>query len=113
MAVVLVSIYLLMNLVVILSGLNYLTEHPENFQAWLDNVSAGEWHFERPFNTGTGAGSILLACLLLFPKLALGLSGFETGVAVMPLIKGKGDDTFEQPAGRIRNTRKLLVTAAL
>lgn len=45
-------------------------------------------------------------CLLLFPKLALGLSGFETGVAVMPLIEG------EELAGRIRNTRKMLATAA-
>ncbi|MBC7910320.1 MAG: amino acid transporter, partial [Pyrinomonadaceae bacterium] len=42
--------------------------------------------------------------LLLFPKLALGLSGFETGVAVMPLVQGPH---------RIRNTRMLLLTAAL
>ena len=41
--------------------------------------------------------------LLLFPKLALGLSGFETGVAVMPLVKGDQDDTPRHPAGRIRN----------
>ena len=46
-------------------------------------------------------------CLLLFPRLALGLSGFETGVAVMPLIKGEDLDA------RIRNTQKLLVTAAV
>ena len=51
--------------------------------------------------------------LLLFPKLALGLSGFETGVAVMPLVRGDPTDTDEQPAGRIRNTKKLLRTAAL
>jgi hypothetical protein len=42
--------------------------------------------------------------LLVFPKLALGLSGFETGVAVMPLVKSPN---------RIGNTRKLLATAAL
>ena len=46
--------------------------------------------------------------LLLFPKLALGLSGFETGVAVMPLVRGEAGDTDERPVGRIRNTNKLL-----
>ena len=47
---------------------------------------------------------IIALSLLVFPKLALGLSGFETGVAVMPLIKNPN---------RIENTRKLLMTAAL
>jgi hypothetical protein len=51
--------------------------------------------------------------LLVFPKLALGLSGFETGVAVMPLVEGDRTDTPERPAGRIRNTKRLLRTAAL
>jgi hypothetical protein len=51
--------------------------------------------------------------LLVFPKLALGLSGFETGVAVMPHAEGDATDTEERPAGRIRDTKKLLTTAAL
>jgi hypothetical protein len=51
--------------------------------------------------------------LLVFPKLALGLSGFETGVAVMPLVEGEPGDSETEPRGRIRNTRKLLRTAAL
>jgi hypothetical protein len=51
--------------------------------------------------------------LLVFPKLALGLSGFETGVAVMPLVRGDPRDSYERPIGRIRNTRKMLLTAAL
>jgi hypothetical protein len=53
------------------------------------------------------------AALLVFPKLALGLSGFETGVVVMPLVKGDASDTHDEPAGRIRNTQKLLTVAAL
>jgi hypothetical protein len=51
--------------------------------------------------------------LILFPKLALGMSGFETGVAVMTQVRGDKDDTEELPLGRIRNTKKLLVTAAV
>ncbi|GAA1658792.1 hypothetical protein [Actinoplanes couchii] len=43
--------------------------------------------------------------LLVFPKLALGLSGFETGVAVVPHIKG------DLPQ-RIRGGKQLLTTAA-
>ena len=49
---------------------------------------------------------MLGVALLVFPKLALGLSGFETGVAVMPLVEGD----LRQ---RIKNTRKLLICAAL
>ena len=56
---------------------------------------------------------IIGAALLVFPALALGLSGFETGVVVMPLVKGDAADTESAPLGRIRNAKKLLTTAAL
>jgi len=56
---------------------------------------------------------MVVFAMLLFPKLALGLSGFETGVAVMPLVQGEPGDNPARPIGRIRNTNKLLTTAAL
>jgi hypothetical protein len=51
--------------------------------------------------------------IIVFPQLALGLSGFETGVTVMPLVRGDEQDDQERPEGRIRNTGKLLTAAAL
>jgi hypothetical protein len=61
---------------------------------------------------------LMTGALLVFPKLALGLSGFETGVTVMPLIDGGPADRAHDPrsgpapVGRVANTRKLLLTAA-
>ena len=56
---------------------------------------------------------VVAVALVVFPKLALGLSGFETGVAVMPQIKGDPADPPEYPAKRIRDTSRLLTTAAV
>lgn len=66
-----------------------------------------------PFGVGGGMLLVFLTSLALFPKLALGLSGFETGVAVMPLVRGDADDDHDHPRARIRNTKKLLATAAV
>nr|WP_312034629.1 amino acid transporter [Actinoplanes sp. TBRC 11911] len=102
-AVVLVGAYLALNAVVIADGLTVIVTHPRTVAGW--GTALISQHGD-PFLT---AG----AALVIFPKLALGLSGFETGVAVMPQIRGDATDTEERPAGRIRGARRLLTTAAL
>jgi hypothetical protein len=96
-AVVLVGVYLLLNAIVSLVGIFHVLEQPRLILCW-----------KRALFTQHGSLlSILGVSCLLFPRLALGLSGFETGVSVMPLIQS---DNLEQ---RIYNTRRLLKTAAL
>jgi hypothetical protein len=96
-AVVLVGIYLGLNAIVTAVAFWQVLRHPEIFQNW-----------RHALITQRGNPLAMLGVsLILFPKLALGLSGFETGVAVMPLVRG--DDVTE----RVRNTRKLLATSAI
>ncbi|MCS7046045.1 MAG: amino acid transporter [Gemmataceae bacterium] len=113
LAVAIVTVYLVLNGIVVASSLWYLYQHPDRLFHWQQDVAAGRWQFEKPFDFGTDPWGIFFVCALLFPKLALGLSGFETGVAVMPLVRGDPGETNAAPRGRIRNTRKLLLTAAV
>jgi hypothetical protein len=110
-AVVLVGAYLFLNIIVVGRGLYELFfVHPDALPRWyhamlnttVDGISVNKNFFV-----------VIGIAFLLFPKLALGLSGFETGVAVMPLVKGHGGDPQEVLRGRVHNTRKLLLTAAL
>ena len=103
LAVFIVAVYLALNVVVVGRALMEVAVRADLLETW-----------SRAVMTQHGSPWTALAIsLLLFPKLALGLSGFETGVAVMPLVRGNPDDLPGRPAGRIRNTRKLLATAAL
>ena len=102
-AVVLVTAYLTLSLLVIARGTQMIAAQPELLGNWLSALTHG---YATPL-------AVIGAALLVFPKLALGLSGFETGVVVMPLIRGDASDTEANPAGRIRNGQKLLSTAAL
>jgi hypothetical protein len=103
MAVVLVFVYLTLNFAVVGWGMVQMLTHPQVLVDWEHAL------FQQHGNPLAMIG----LSLILFPKLALGLSGFETGVAVMPLLKGDPDDDEDHPVGRIRNANKLLLVAAL
>ncbi len=102
-SVYIVGIYLLLTNIIVGWGLWQLTLHPHLTHDWLHKLTT---NFGSIF-------SMLSAACLLFPNLALGLSGFETGVAVMPMVRGDATDSPENQAGRIRNAKYLLTTAAL
>jgi hypothetical protein len=128
LAVALVVLYVGLNVVVLGYELTQLVIDPAPIHVWWANLFAQQ------------SNPLLMVgfTLLLFPKLALGLSGFETGVAVMPLIQGRreardvGAALSEERAGggapasdiqeedrasdlsaRIHNAQKMLGTAAL
>lgn len=119
-AVVLVGIYLVLNFTVVLVGFYEIATQPAVVWDWKESLLQS---YRNPF-------AMIGTALLVFPKLALGLSGFETGVVVMPLVKGNGAGASHESVGvhstsrggytsgaelqgRIQNTRKLLICAAL
>jgi hypothetical protein len=102
-AVALVGMYLLLNFIVVADAIYQVITHPSTVVDWQQML----------FSAYSSPLAMVGLSLLLFPKLALGLSGFETGVVVMPLVRGSPGDTEERPTGRIRNTRTLLTAAAI
>src|SRR5215218_3657003 len=98
-----VGAYLLVNLVVVAAGFYEIAQQPQALAGWQSAL----------FREHGNALGMIGVALLVFPRLALGLSGFETGVSMMPLVRGDADDAPERPEGRIRNTRKMLLAAAL
>jgi len=102
-AVVLVVVYLSLNVVVMVNALWNVITAPELVTNWRNMLTTEH----------SNIWVMIGISLVVFPKLALGLSGFETGVAVMPQVQGSPDDDPAHPSMRIRNTRKLLTAAAL
>lgn len=109
--------YIILNIIVLTRAVIEVFHHPEALPNW-------QTSFWQAVTAGghSGWGGAFIAAALIFPKLALGLSGFETGVSVMPLVAGGKDKNEHEgavevvgqpPRGRISNTRKLLTAAAL
>src|SRR3954471_23327201 len=99
-----VGTYLLLTMVVVAVGFFEMAMQPENIGSWQSSLLS---------NYNSDPLLMIGASLLVFPQLALGLSGFETGVGLMPLVRGDEGDEPDHPAGRIRNTTKMLTLAAL
>jgi hypothetical protein len=101
-AIPLVVVFLVLNAVVVAVAVSAIIADPGVFADWLGRVAASG-----------SASDVARTAVLAFPLLVLGLSGFETGVSMMPLVKSEGFTEFQVLASRVRNTRKLLTTAAL
>lgn len=102
-AIPLVALFLGLNAVVIGAGLLDMAADPSLFAGWLDRL--GDQHLS--------VLDALRTAAIAFPLLVLGLSGFETGVSMMPLVSAKGATAAQRLVSRIRNSKKLLTTAAL
>ena len=98
----LVALYLGVNAITLTACCSRLLAEPHYFSDWVSKVSM---QYSSPWQA-------FMVSFFVFPQLALGLSGFETGVAVMPLIRTTHQDE-RLLAERVRNTRILLVTVAL
>jgi amino acid transporter len=102
-AIPLVVVFLGLNAVVTVVGFVDVFNTPGAFSSWIDALTSGRGGF----------GGVIGPAVLAFPALVLGLSGFETGVSMMPLIAADGKTPEERMKSRIRNTRKLLTAAAV
>lgn len=101
-AVILVTAYMTLNLVIVAAGVYHIYQNPQLLLDWQSKLFVSY-----------DLQGVILVSLMLFPRLALGLSGFETGALVAPLVTGYPTDTEEHPVGRIHNTQKLLLGAAV
>jgi amino acid transporter len=101
-AIPLVVSYLLLNAVVVAVGFFQIARDPGFLSGWREALTSAHG----------GLGGMLGTAALAFPLLVLGLSGFETGVSMMPLVKTHSATDQERLAVRIHNTRKLLTVAA-
>jgi hypothetical protein len=102
-AIPLVAVFLGLNAIVIVEGAVRLFTDPAPVEQWMAALTS----------SGSGFSGVIVPALLAFPLLVLGLSGFETGVSMMPLVAAKGATPEERLASRVRNTRKLLTAAAV
>jgi hypothetical protein len=129
LAVLVVGLYLVLTGIVVGSGLAYLAHHPERLEKWLsvlnpvvtqvppgipvEDVVETEGAVAAAESTFSVVAALSLYALLIFPQMALGLSGFELSMTSAPLVRGRPGDDPARPRRRIRGTRLLMTTAAV
>src|ERR671911_2343848 len=94
---------MLLNLIIVVVGFYEIAANPATLANWTSAL----------FTDYPGPLAVLGISVLVFPQLALGLSGCEPGVSMIPVVRGDEDDDPLRPEGRIRNTRKMLTACAL
>jgi hypothetical protein len=112
-SVPLVAAYLVLNAMLLGAGVWRLVERPELIDEWLQQMQRGDWQIRAPFWASGDLASVLILSFLFLPSVALGLSGFELSMIIMPQVKGKRGEPAAEPPTRIRNTRKVLISAAV
>jgi len=109
-----VSCYLALTALMISSAMVYVAQHGEIWRAWNETIFVA-----RPPAGSPGPsqypwlGAWLSVVLWTFPQMALGLSGFEMIMSVVPGVSGGAGGKAGTAEGRVRNTRKLMVVAAM
>ena len=101
-----VSCYLVLTGLVIASAVVYVTQHADIWEAWLKIVFVTP----QPVDGIAAPSSYawlwawLRIGLWSFPQMALGLSGFEMMMNVVPRVSGGPTHETNTQAGRVRNT---------
>ncbi len=107
LAIPIVCLYMTLTGMIVGGGIWHLVEHPEIWDNYLRQIQAGEWGINGSHEAVVDWWAVAGMSLLFLPNLALGLSGFEMSMILMPQVRGAG------VTQRVANTRKVLILAAL
>jgi hypothetical protein len=110
---IIVGLFVVLNGMVVVSSLMYMAHNPDYIYNWKIYHDITTDQDPVSLVAAVSYNGVLNAPPLAFALLALGLSGFELSMASIGLVRGRAGDDPSRPRGRIRNSRKMLTTAAV